>query len=144
MKRSKEAGKPFYTYLPYTQVHIPPIPDPEFAAKTKRGNWADVLTQIDAFTGRILDALDDLGLADDTIVVWTLTTARSSSYRMPAADPDPLGGSGMDSRARGGAGTSPRLRARTARRASSAGQARCRPARSATSSSTSSTCSTRW
>ncbi len=37
MTRSKEAGKPFYVYLPYTQVHIPPIPDPEYVGKTKRG-----------------------------------------------------------------------------------------------------------
>src|SRR5277367_4460207 len=37
MSRSKQAGKPFYMYLPYTQMHIPPIPDPEFAGKTKRG-----------------------------------------------------------------------------------------------------------
>ena len=57
-------------YLPYTQVHIPPIPDPEFAGKTKRGNCADILTQMDDFTGMILDKLDELGLADDTIVVW--------------------------------------------------------------------------
>ncbi len=37
MARSVAADKPFYTYLPYTQVHIPPIPDPEFAGSTKRG-----------------------------------------------------------------------------------------------------------
>src|SRR3982074_2887332 len=71
MSRSKQEGRPFYVYLPYTQVHIPPIPDPEFAGKTKRGNWADLLTQMDAFTGVILDKLDELGLAKDTIVVWT-------------------------------------------------------------------------
>ena len=70
MTRSKEAGKPFYTYLPYTQVHIPPIPDPEYAGYTKRGNMADILTQMDAFTGGILDNLDELGIAEDTIVVW--------------------------------------------------------------------------
>ena len=61
MTRSKDAGKPFYTYLPYTQVHIPPVPDPEFAGKTKRGNFADLLVQMDAFTGQILDKLDELG-----------------------------------------------------------------------------------
>jgi hypothetical protein len=38
--RSKEAGKPFYIYLPYTMVHNPTIPDPEYVGKTKRGNWA--------------------------------------------------------------------------------------------------------
>jgi len=92
MKRSKEAGKPFYTYLPYTQVHIPPIPDPEFAQSTKRGNFADLLAQIDAFTGRILDTLDDLGVADDTIVVWASDNGADTTYRMPAMDPDPAGG----------------------------------------------------
>jgi arylsulfatase len=79
-------------YLPYTQVHIPPIPDPEFAGKTKRGNMADLLTQMDAFTGRILDKLDELGLAEDTIVVWTSDNGNDPTYRMPAIDPDPLGG----------------------------------------------------
>ncbi len=92
MTRAKQDGKPFYAYLPYTQVHIPPIPDPEYAQKTKRGNWADLLTQLDAFTGRILDALDQLGLAEDTIVVWSSDNGGDPNYRMPAADPDPLGG----------------------------------------------------
>ena len=92
MTRSKEAGKPFYTYLPYTQVHIPPIPDPEYAGKTKRGNWADILTQMDDFTGMILDKLDELGIADDTIVVWASDNGADTTYRFPATDPDPAGG----------------------------------------------------
>src|SRR4029077_3398595 len=92
MPRSKEEGKPFYVYLPYTQVHIPTIPDPEFAGQTKRGNFADLLVQMDAFTGKILDTLDNLGLADDTIVVWASDNGGDPTFRMPAADPDPLGG----------------------------------------------------
>jgi len=92
MTRARGDGKPFYVYLPYTQVHIPPIPDPEFAGTTKRGNFADLLTQMDAFTGRILDTLDDLGLAQDTIVVWASDNGADPNYRMPAMDPDPAGG----------------------------------------------------
>jgi len=92
MGRAKAAGKPFYMFLPYTQVHIPPIPDPEFAGKTKRGNWADLLTQMDAFTGMLMDKLDELGLANDTIVVWTADNSSEVTYRAPAMDPDPLGG----------------------------------------------------
>ena len=92
MTRATQDGKPFYVYLPYTQVHIPPIPDPEYAAKTRRGNWADLLTQLDDFTGQILDTLDRLGVADDTIVVWSSDNGADPNYRMPAADPDPLGG----------------------------------------------------
>jgi arylsulfatase A-like enzyme len=92
MGRSKAAGKPFYMFLPYTQVHIPPIPDPEFAGKTKRGNWADLLTQMDAFTGMLMDKLDELGVANDTNVVWTADNSGEVTYRAPAMDPDPLGG----------------------------------------------------
>jgi len=92
MTRAKDEGKPFYVYLPYTQVHIPPIPDPEYVTRTKRGNWADVLTQMDAFTGMILDKLEELGVADDTIVVWASDNGSDSTYRIPAIDPDPAGG----------------------------------------------------
>jgi arylsulfatase len=92
MTRASQDGKPFYVYLPYTQVHIPPIPDPEYAGKTRRGNWADLLTQLDDFTGQILDTLDELGIAGDTIVIWASDNGGDPNYRMPAADPDPLGG----------------------------------------------------
>ena len=92
MRRAHEEGKPFYVYLPYTQVHIPPIPDPEYAGKTRRGNIADLLVQIDDFTGRILDGLDALGVADDTIVVWASDNGADPNFRYPAGDPDPFGG----------------------------------------------------
>jgi arylsulfatase A-like enzyme len=92
MHRSHQQGKPFYLYLPYTQVHIPPVPDPQYAGATRRGNIADLLVQMDAFTGQILDQLDALGVAGDTIVVWTSDNGPDPNYRMPAGDPDPFGG----------------------------------------------------
>jgi arylsulfatase A-like enzyme len=92
MGRATKEGKPFYVYLPYTQVHIPPIPDPEYVGKTEYGNWADVLTQMDAFTGRILDELESLGIAQDTIVVWASDNGAEWTYRSVAGDPDQFGG----------------------------------------------------
>ena len=92
MNRAHDDGRPFYLYLPYTQVHIPTIPDPEYAGKTKRGNFADLLTQMDDFTGQILDRLEALGLTEDTIVVWASDNGSDPNWRMPAGDPDPFGG----------------------------------------------------
>jgi arylsulfatase A-like enzyme len=46
----------------------------------------------DDFTGWILDTLDDLGVAKDTIVVWSSDNGADPNYRAPAMDPDPLGG----------------------------------------------------
>ena len=91
IKRSHADGKPFYAYLPFTQTHLPCIPDPEYVSKTGNGNFADILTQMDDFTGRVLDTLDELGIADDTIVVWTSDNGSDPNYRLPALDPDPIG-----------------------------------------------------
>lgn len=108
MTRCKGQDQPFCAFLPYTQVHIPTVPDPEYAGKTRRGNMADLLTQLDDFTGRLLDALEELGLAEDTIVVWTSDNGADPNFRVPAMDPDPLGGawSGCSGPWRGGYFTS--------------------------------------
>jgi arylsulfatase A-like enzyme len=87
-----EGGRPAVLHVPplHPGAH-PPIPDPEFAGKTKRGNFADLLVQMDTFTGVILDKLGELGVADETIVVWSADNGPDPTYRFPAMDPDPLG-----------------------------------------------------
>ena len=69
--RQAKAGKPFFAYIPYTATHYPAIPHPDFAGKTGNGAWADLLLQIDTYTGRLLDALDELGIADNTLFIFT-------------------------------------------------------------------------
>jgi arylsulfatase A-like enzyme len=71
MSRQVRAGKPFFAYIPYTMVHMPVFPAPEFDGKTGNGFWADVLTQIDAYVGELLDVVDELGVRDDTIFIFT-------------------------------------------------------------------------
>jgi arylsulfatase len=58
-------------YLPYTATHFPTMPHPDFVGKTGNGAWADLLAQIDSYTGELLDTLDELGIADDTIFIFT-------------------------------------------------------------------------
>src|SRR6185436_5895672 len=71
MKRSVQAGKPFYTYIPFTLVHFPTLPNPKFTGKTGYGDFPDALAEMDAHVGEILDAIDDLKIRDNTIVVFT-------------------------------------------------------------------------
>jgi arylsulfatase A-like enzyme len=71
MKRQAKADKPFFVYLPYTATHFPTLPHPDFVGKSGKGSWADLLMQIDSYTGRLLDTLDELGISDDTIFVFT-------------------------------------------------------------------------
>ena len=71
MKRKSKTKKPFFLYLPYTATHYPTRPHPDFVGKTGNGNWADLLHQIDTYTGRLLDTIDDLGLRENTIFIFT-------------------------------------------------------------------------
>jgi len=71
MGRQARAGRPFFVYLPYTATHYPTRSHPDFAGKTGNGAWADLLLQIDTYTGRLLDAIDGLGVSDNTIFVFT-------------------------------------------------------------------------
>jgi arylsulfatase A-like enzyme len=71
MKRKSKEDRPFFVFLPYTATHIPVMPHPMYAGKTGNGDWADLLHQIDQLNGRLLDAIDELGIRDNTIFIFT-------------------------------------------------------------------------
>src|SRR4029079_7837389 len=70
MRREKAAGKPFFLYLPFSMGHAPNLPAHEFQGKSRIGNYGDKLIEGDFHVGQILDALKDLGVEDNTIVVF--------------------------------------------------------------------------
>ena len=71
MERQVAADRPFFLYLPYTATHYPTRPHPDFDGVTGKGSWADLLTQVDAYNGMLLDKVDELGIRDDTIFIFT-------------------------------------------------------------------------
>lgn len=70
MKRQKAAGKPFFLYLPISRTHFPNLPSKRFEGISRIGQFGDSLMEGDAIVGRMLDALQELGLEQDTIVVF--------------------------------------------------------------------------
>ena len=70
MKREHAAGKPFFLYLPFSMGHAPNLPSKAFAGKSRIGNYGDKMMEGDFHVGQILDALKDLGIDDDTIVMF--------------------------------------------------------------------------
>ena len=63
--------KPFFLYLAHTMVHSVIDASGEFKGKSKGGLYGDTVEELDYHTGRLLDALDELGLRHDTIVIFT-------------------------------------------------------------------------
>ena len=70
IKHNASAGKPFYAYVPFSLVHMPTLPNPDFAGKTGNGDWADCLAELDYRAGQILDAIKQAGIEDNTLVIF--------------------------------------------------------------------------
>jgi arylsulfatase A len=62
---------PFFLYVPLNSPHEPIVPVAQFRGKSQAGPYGDFMMQTDDNVGRILKALDDNGLADNTLVVFT-------------------------------------------------------------------------
>jgi arylsulfatase A-like enzyme len=70
MFRSVAADRPFFAYLPLTQLHFPALAHPDFMGGTGHGEMADSLAEMDHNVGLVVDAIDALGVADRTIVLF--------------------------------------------------------------------------
>ena len=63
--------KRFFLYFATHDIHVPRVPHPRFAGKTGLGPRGDAVAQLDWCTGEILNALDRMKLADNTLVIFT-------------------------------------------------------------------------
>ncbi|MDB4391721.1 sulfatase [bacterium] len=68
---TENKSKPFFVYLPHTFPHLPLFASPEFLGKSANGRYGDSIEEIDWSTGQILASLDRLGIADNTLVIFT-------------------------------------------------------------------------
>ena len=63
---------PFFMYLCFLKVHNPNNPSPRWKGKSPGGgNYLDSLMELDDNSGQVVQAIRDLGLAENTLVVWT-------------------------------------------------------------------------
>ncbi len=65
------ADGPFFLYLPFTFPHVPLFASPEFRGRSAGGLYGDVIEEIDAAVGTVLDALRRGKLAERTFVFFT-------------------------------------------------------------------------
>ncbi len=70
-RKNTENNNPFFLYASLTQFHPPLIPQAGFEGKSGGGIYADIQMQVDYNVGKILKAIDDAGIKDNTIVILT-------------------------------------------------------------------------
>jgi arylsulfatase A-like enzyme len=64
-------GGPFFLYLAHTAVHVPLHPGRAFRGKSANGTYGDWVEEADASVGRVLEALREQKLEDNTLVLFT-------------------------------------------------------------------------
>ncbi len=69
--KRQSAEKPFFLYLALAAPHTPWMPTEGYKGKSDVGEYGDFVQMVDAEVGRVLNTLDSLGMAENTIVVLT-------------------------------------------------------------------------
>lgn len=67
----KSSAKPYFLYFAYPSPHAPIIPNDEFDGKSGAGPFGDFVVETDNSIGQLLQALEDTGQADNTIVIFS-------------------------------------------------------------------------
>jgi arylsulfatase A-like enzyme len=70
-QRAAERDKPFFLYFPLTAPHTPWVPQQPYWGKSKAGDYGDFVAQVDAVLGQVMQTLEDNGLADNTLLIFT-------------------------------------------------------------------------
>ena len=70
ISRQHRAGVPFFAYVPITQMHYPTIPHRDFEGRTGAGDFADVMVEMDHRVGELLDTVNRLGIAENTLFIF--------------------------------------------------------------------------
>jgi arylsulfatase A-like enzyme len=64
-------GKPFFLLHSAQAVHLPSFAAPQFKGRSGAGPHGDFIQQLDWIVGELLSSLDKLGVADNTLVIFT-------------------------------------------------------------------------
>ena len=76
----KHKDRPFFLYVPHVMPHVPIFASEKFIGRTGKGLYADVVAELDASVGEILEALKTHGLDDRTLVIFFSDNGPFLSY----------------------------------------------------------------
>ncbi len=106
----KSKDKPFFLFMATHNIHVPRVPNAKFKGKSDCGVRGDAIVEFDWMVGQVLDKLDKLGLAENTLVVLTSDNGGINDDNGPdkvhgIGDPDATNGHKPNGVLRGTKGT---------------------------------------
>ena len=85
-----KAGGPFFLYIAHSMPHIPLFASAKFRGKSARGLYGDVVEELDASVGAILDTLRALKIDNRTLVVFSSDNGPWLSFETHGGSAGPL------------------------------------------------------
>jgi arylsulfatase A-like enzyme len=82
----RNRNKPFFLYFPLTAPHTPIAPAADFKGKSDAGAYGDFVQEVDWTVGQVMKALEEAGLAENTLLIFT------SDNGSPGRDGTNMGG----------------------------------------------------
>lgn len=70
-EQAQAKDRPFFLYFPLTAPHKPVLPHPRFRGKSGLGPYGDFVMQVDWTVGEVLQAIEQAGVRDHTLVIYT-------------------------------------------------------------------------
>ena len=84
--------RPFFLYVPHVMPHVPIFASDRFQGKSGGGLWGDVMEELDAGIGEVLNCINRNGLSENTLVIFASDNGPYSSYGEHAGHAEPLRG----------------------------------------------------
>lgn len=91
MKDAHAEEKPFFVWYNSTRMHVWTHLNADWDGKTGYGLYADGMAEHDHWVGKLLDTLDELGIADNTLVIYS-TDNGSQTFTYPDGGIEPFRG----------------------------------------------------
>jgi len=80
IREHADAERPFFLFVSWSLVHHPYLPHPDFEGRSGNGSFSDCVVEHDHRVGQVLDAIDEAGIADQTLVIYASDNGPDSAY----------------------------------------------------------------
>ncbi len=86
ISESSNQDDPFFLYFPLPAPHTPILPTPEFVGKSKTNLYGDFVMMVDDVVGQVMEALEESGVAENTLIIFTADNGTSPRCNFPFLD----------------------------------------------------------
>jgi len=88
--RNADADKPFFLYLAHAMPHTPLFVSDSFQNQSPNGLYSDVMSEIDWSVGEVLRVLQEKGIANNTLIIYTSDNGPWAAFGNHAGSAGPL------------------------------------------------------